>query len=409
MIYSLRKKLIWICGLTVIGVFGLIFIIICVVSTNRLNQAMDMLTDRISTHDGIFPAFDEENPFPPGADRFFDFFTEETRFSTRFFTVRFNGAGEIVSEDIEFISSITEETAHEYARKALERNRQRGWMDGYRYKIYETSRGQAVVFVDGSMNRSVSRVQLFTAGTVMLGSLIVILVLILIFSKKAVKPIAESYEKQKQFITDANHELKTPLTLILTNLDIAEAEVGKNEWLEDIRAEGERMSALVKQLVTLSRMDEDQAEMEFHTFSLSDTVQDTVSEFETLAEGKGTPLISSVREDVSYCGNEAGIRRVVSILLDNAIKYCDSGGTINLSLTLKRHPVICVENSFADADSLELDRLFDRFYRADKSRTFTGSFGIGLSIAKAVVQKHRGEIFAYKVSAGRIGFKVVLK
>ena len=95
----------------------------------------------------------------------------------------------------------------------------------------------------------------------------IILVLILIFSKRAVKPIAESYEKQKQFITDANHELKTPLTLILTNLDIAEAEVGKNEWLEDIRAEGERMSALVKQLVTLSRMDEDQVEMELAVFS----------------------------------------------------------------------------------------------------------------------------------------------
>ena len=409
MIYSLRKKLIWICGLSVIGVFALIFIIICGVSTSRLNQAMDMLTDRISNHDGEFPAFDEENPFPPGADRFFDFITEETSFSTRFFTVRFNDAGEIVSEDIEFISSITEETAHEYAQKALDRNHQRGWMDGYRYKIYETGRGQAVVFVDGSMNRSISRVQLITAGTVMLGSLIFILVLILIFSKRAVKPIAESYEKQKQFITDANHELKTPLTLILTNLDIAEAEVGKNEWLEDIRAEGERMSALVKQLVTLSRMDEDQAEVELNTFSLSDTVRDTVSEFEALAEERGTPLISSVQDGVTYYGNEAGIRRVISVLLDNAIKYCDSGGTIGLSLVLKRHPVICVENSYENVDSLELDRLFDRFYRADKSRTFTGSFGIGLSIAKAIAEKHRGEISAYKVSPGRIGFKVVLK
>lgn len=409
MIYSLRKKLIWICGLSVIGVFALIFIIICGVSTSRLNQAMDMLTDRISNHDGEFPAFDEENPFPPGADRFFDFITEETSFSTRFFTVRFNDAGEIVSEDIEFISSITEETAHEYAQKALDRNHQRGWMDGYRYKIYETGRGQAVVFVDGSMNRSISRVQLITAGTVMLGSLIFILVLILIFSKRAVKPIAESYEKQKQFITDANHELKTPLTLILTNLDIAEAEVGKNEWLEDIRAEGERMSALVKQLVTLSRMDEDQGEVELNTFSLSDTVRDTVSEFEALAEGKGTPLISSVQDGVTYYGNEAGIRRVISVLLDNAVKYCDSGGTIGLSLVLKRHPVICVENSYENVDSLELDRLFDRFYRADKSRTFTGSFGIGLSIAKAIAEKHRGEISAYKVNPGRIGFKVVLK
>ncbi len=409
MIYSLRKKLVWICGLTVIGVFALIFVIIWGAGTSRLNEAMDLLTDQISDHDGVFPDFDEENPLPPGADRFFDFFSAETRFSTRFFTVRFNRAGEVISEDIEFISSITEETAREYAGKALERDRPRGWMDGYRYKVYETSQGQAVVFVDGSMNRSMSRIQLFTAGTVMLGSLIIILVLILIFSKRAVKPIAESYEKQKQFITDANHELKTPLTLILTNLDIAEAEVGKNEWLEDIRAEGERMSALGKQLVALSRMDEDQVEMEPAAFSLSDTVRDTVSEFESLARRKGTPLTACVQDGVTYCGDEAGVRRVISILLDNAVKYCDSGGTIRLSLTMKRHPVICVDNSCADVDNLELNRLFDRFYRADKSRTFTGSFGIGLSIAKAIVGKHKGEIFAYKKGAGRIGFKVVLR
>ena len=100
---------------------------------------------------------------------------------------------------------------------------------------------------------------------------------------------------------------------------------------------------------------------------------------------------------------------MISILLDNAVKYCDSGGTIRLSLTMKRHPVICVDNSCADVDNLELNRLFDRFYRADKSRTFTGSFGIGLSIAKAIVGKHKGEIFAYKKGTGRIGFKVVLR
>lgn len=409
MIYSLRKKLIWICGLSVIAVFVLIFLIIYAISINQLNTVMDMLTDRISANDGVFPPFDEEHPLPPLTSRFPNFITEETRFSTRFFTVRFDGAGDIISEDIESISSITQGTARKYAAEAVSRKRERGWIEGYRYKVYDTNQGRAAVFVDGNMNRSVSNMLLITAGAVLLGSLIIILVLIIIFSKRAVKPIAESYEKQKQFITDANHELKTPLTLILTNLDIAESEVGKNEWLDDIRAEGERMSALVQQLVTLTRMDEDQVEIEFHMFSLSDTVTDTVSEFETLAEEKGKPIMSSVQPDVEYYGDEAAIRRVISILLDNAIKYGDPAGGIYLSLVSKRHPVICVENACEDVDGMELDKLFDRFYRSDKSRAFTGGFGIGLSIAKAIVQKHRGEIDAYRTDAGRIGFKIVLK
>ena len=407
MIYSLRRKLIWISGISVISVFIIIFAAIYIVSTHQLNTVMDTLTDRIASNDGSFPEIDEEHPLPPRV--FFDFITEETKFSTRFFTVRYDQSGNIDSMDIEFVASVTEETARTYAEDAMNRNKDRGWVKGYRYKTYQTSMGQAVVFVDGNMNRSMTTMLLLVAGAVLILSLIVILVLIIIFSKRAVRPVAESYEKQKQFITDANHELKTPLTLILTNLDIVEAEVGKNEWLEDIRAEGERMNELVKQLVTLTRMDEDQTDMSRENFSLSDAVTDTISEFQMLSEERGKTLRAAVQPDVTYCGDEAGVRRVVSILLDNALKYCDPGGKIFISLTGKHHPVICVENTYRMVETLELDKLFDRFYRADSSRTFTGSFGIGLSIAKAIIQKHQGEFSAYKKNATHIGFRVVLK
>lgn len=407
MIYSLRRKLIWISGISVISVFIIIFAAIYIVSTHQLNTAMDTLTDRISSNDGRFPEIDEENPPPPRG--FSDFITEETKFSTRFFTVRYDKNGDIASADLEFVASVTEETAQDYAGEVMEWNRERGWIKGYRYKVYQTSTGQAIVFVDGNMNRSMTSMLLVAAGLVLVLSLTVILILIIIFSKRAVRPVAESYEKQKQFITDANHELKTPLTLILTNLDIVEAEVGKNEWLEDIRAEGERMNALVKQLVTLTRMDEDRTDMSRENFSLSDAVTDTISEFQTLSEERRKPIKARVQPDVSYCGDEAGIRHVVSILLDNALKYCDPGGEILISLTGKHHPVLCVENTCDTVDTLELDKLFDRFYRADPSRTFTGSFGIGLSIAKAVVEKHHGDICAYKKDATHIGFRVVLK
>ena len=231
----------------------------------------------------------------------------------------------------------------------------------------------------------------------------------MVVSKRAVRPIAQTYEKQKQFITDANHELKTPLTLILTNLDIVESELGHSEWLDDMRTEGQRMSELVGQLTALSRLDEDDAPLSVTEFSFSEVCEDTVSEFAALAESKGLTVSADIQPELTFQGDEGAIRRLVTILLDNAVKYCDPAGEIILVLERKRQTVLRVENTFANVDNLELDRLFDRFYRADKARTAGNSFGIGLSLAKAIAGKHRGEIKAYKAGPERIGFQVTFK
>ncbi len=409
MIYSLRKKMIWICGSCVIGVFVLIYSVICVLGTRQLNANMDMLTDRISEAGGVFLPFDSENPRPPAMDRFPDFFTEETPFSTRFFAVWFQRDGQIVGENIESVSSITREDAREYAQAVQKKGAQRGWYGRFRYKLFDTGRGQAVVFVDGGMNRSTTQTVLLTVGAVLVGSMVVILILIILLSKRVVKPIAESYEKQKQFVTDANHELKTPLTLILTNLDIIESETGKSEWIDDIRIEGQRMGVLIHQLTALSRLDEEQVSAAFADFPFSDMVEDTVSEFVPLVEEKGLTITSCIQPGLTYYGDEGAIRRVVSILLDNAVKYCDPAGNIHLTLSAKRHPVLTVENDCRNVDAIELNRLFDRFYRADKARTAGTSFGIGLSLARAMVERHHGETAAYKAGEGRIGFRVALR
>ena len=264
------------------------------------------------------------------------------------------------------------------------------------------------MFVDGSMSRSSLMQSMSIAGIVLLGCAALVLILIFLLSKKAVKPIAESYEKQKQFITDANHELKTPLTLILANLDIAEAELGQNEWLDDIRAEGHRMTELVNQLVALSRMDEEGQPLNITEVAFGDLVADTVAEFEPLAKERGKAITASVDKEISYAGDEALLHRLVGILMDNAIKYCDQGGEITVNLHRGRRIILTVENTYAAVDELELNRLFDRFYRADKARKFTGGYGVGLSMAKAIVEKHKGEISAYKKDATHIGFKIVL-
>ena len=411
MIYRLRRKFVIITAVSVGIVFTLIFGGIYFISRSQLNHSLDMLANVIAMNDGVFPDFDrKENPSPPDAFPQNPFITPETRFSTRFFTVWVDDNGNILQVNIEHISSDSESEAGDYAKRTLNMGNEKGWMSDYRYKVSETDDGFLVVFVSGEANKAMMNRLLYTVFFVLAGSFLLILLLILFISKKAVKPAAESYEKQKQFVTDANHELKTPLTLILSNVDIVESEIGKNEWLDDIRSEGERMGALINQLVALSRMDEDNANLTMTEFNLSEMASDTISEFAGLAAEKQKNLTAAIEPSIQYYGDEGLIRRLLCILLDNAIKYCDLNGGIQVNIYAKgRYPIITVENSYRNVEKEELNRFFDRFYRADKARTFNGGFGVGLSIAKGIARKHKGDIVVYKKDSAHIGFKVMLK
>ena len=168
------------------------------------------------------------------------------------------------------------------------------------------------------------------------------------------------------------------------------------------------MTGLVNQLVALSRMDEEGQPLNITEVAFGDLVADTVAEFEPLAKERGKAITSSIDKEISYLGDEALLHRLVGILMDNAIKYCDQGGDISVTLRHGRRVMLTVENTYAAVDELELNRLFDRFYRADKARKFTGGYGVGLSMAKAIVEKHKGEITAYKKDATHIGFKIFL-
>ena len=411
MIYRLRKKFILISATSILIVFTAIFSMMCLVSFLQLNRTMDLLTDAIASNDGEFPEFETAVRLLPsgGLSSYVDVITEETKFSTRFFTVWLDKEEQVNGVNVDAVFSISEEQAREYAVAAVEKKKERGWISVYRYKRFQTGEETAVVFVNGAMHRTMAGRFLLTSFLVLFGSGVIILGLFILLSKRAVKPVAESYEKQKQFITDANHELKTPLTLILANLDIAEAELGNNEWLDDIRIEGKRMTELVNQLVALSRMDENEQKIDAVQLQLSDIVADTVSDFSVLASENEKTLSAEIEPSLTLTGDETLIRRLLSILLDNALKYCDAGGEITVSLKRKHHIVLTVENTYKDIDNLELDRLFDRFYRADKARTFTGGYGVGLSIAKSIAEKHHGEITAYKKDGTHIGFKVVVR
>ena len=169
------------------------------------------------------------------------------------------------------------------------------------------------------------------------------------------------------------------------------------------------MTELVNQLVALSRMDEDGQKISFSDIAFGELTYDTVSEFETLARAKGKNVSLNVDRSIIYNGDEILLHRLLGILMDNAVKYCDEGGEIFVTLEKRRSKlVLSVENTYSAVGEIELEKLFDRFYRADKARKFTGGYGIGLSMAKAIVEKHKGEISAYKKDNTHIGFKVVL-
>lgn len=327
MIAGLRKKFILISAVSVLAVFSVIFLLLALFSWDQTARTMDTLADAIASNDGVFPEFDPaDRTGPIRGLPYGEVINEETRFSTRFFTAWLDREGQILRVNVDAISSISREDVAEYVQAALKEGRERGWVSGYRYRVLDTARGSTAVFVNAGTHWAMTTRLLVTAFLVLLGSAGLILLLTVLLSGRVVRPVAEGYEKQRQFITDANHELKTPLTLILSNLDILESELGKNEWLEDIRGEGERMRLMIDQLVALSRMEERQDHLVREPFDLSAAVADTVSEFQTLAAERDKGLRADLQPGLTYEGDEGLIRRLVSVLLDNAVKYCDPGG-----------------------------------------------------------------------------------
>ena len=267
------------------------------------------------------------------------------------------------------------------------------------------------VFLD--CQRELHSMRTFAVISLLVAAACVALVYLLIwfFSKKAIEPTVRSVEKQKQFITDASHELKTPLTVIATSLKVLELEVGRQKWIDKAQAQTEKLSELVNDLVTLARLDEEKPPARFARFDISGVVTETAESFRDFAAVRGHALEADAAPGLSCCGDEYAIRQLVSVLLDNAVKYADEGSVIHLALEKsKKGPVLIVSNPCAGLDTAELDRLFDRFYRPDRSRSKqTGGFGVGLSIARGIVEAHKGTIRAECPAEGVIQFVAVLR
>ena len=394
---------------------------------SRADSTLQMLLD----NDGTFPDMkDPSQPdnsggripgqVPRGAD--FDAARAiEMPFETRYFTVRLDEDGNILSTDVDHIAAISSEDAESYAASAFSSGKTKGYLDGYKFADNVQDNGVTlIVFLD--CNSSFSNLtQLFRISILIAGiTLVLMFVLVEALSGNAVAPVVESLDKQKQFISDAGHELKTPLSVISANVDVLELTGEKNEWTKSIRNQVGRMTALVTNMLTLSRMDEAKWKDLFSRVNFSKIAQSTADTFRVVAKSREKQYTISIQEDLHVFGEQRALEQLCTLLLDNAMKYSSEHGSIVISLTEDHKKArLEVSNTCDEIPSGNLDRLFDRFYRADSSRTripansgsttaTAGGFGIGLSAAREICESHGGEIRAVHDAEHIIRFIVLL-
>lgn len=335
--------------------------------------------------------------------------SRETPFEARYFSVTYEN-GQVSSVDLSRIATVDGEQALRYASRAQKKRSSTDYIEDFRYLKTTIDGRETILFLDCSRDLTTYRDFLLYSFLMSFAGLVVVFVLVFFFSKVVVKPIAESHEKQKRFITDASHELKTPLTIISANTEILEMDVGENEWTESIKNQVARLTEMTNNLVYLSRMQEADPRLNAVDFSLSDMVRESVAPYEVLARTKNQTLSYDVENGISYRGDTKAIKQALTMLFDNALKYSDEGGTVEVRLKMNgKNREIVVENTVETMEIGNHDELFERFARSDKSRNSkTGGSGIGLAVARAVVKAHGGKITAESPDGKSFVVKILL-
>lgn len=409
MIKRLRRKLIAACMISLAIVLAVILGGVNLMSYQKVVADADTVLALLGSNDGAFPKIHNTENLPDGEipmDRGTGKrdllgpkgLSPETPYESRFFSVDLDEDGQVIQTDTGQIAAVDEASAELYAQSALESGHTSGFLDDYRYLVLaEEGNTTRVIFLDCGRSLSSFRTTLLASVALSLLGLLAVLVLLLILSHRIVRPVAESYEKQKQFITDAGHELKTPMTIISADVELAEMECGENQWLADIRRQTERLTGLTNDLIYLSRMEEEQPPLQIIEFPLSDVAEEMALPFLAPAKSQEKELALHIQPMLAFTGDEKAIRQLISILLDNALKYSPAGGQLELRLEKQgRSILLTVTNTtIQPVEENKLSHLFDRFYRSDQSRNSqTGGYGLGLSIARSIVLAHKGKIRA---------------
>ncbi len=320
--------------------------------------------------------------------------TEETPFETRYFSVTLAADGTVASCDTGHIAAVTADEAGALAQSLQKAGKTEGLTGNYKYQASETEGGTRYLFLDCTRDLNSAKGFLKTSLLVALIGFAAIAAIVILISPRMIRPIAESYEKQKEFISNAGHEIKTPLAVIGSCTEVIEMESGPTKWTEGIRSQVDRLGTLTADLISLARMDEGGRELHMEQLNFSSLVNEALSPFVLMAEQKGLTFTTSIEQGVTVNGDKKALTELVNILADNAVKY--AAGPIRFSLTGKgSHAILTSENAAGGFKAGRQKQLFDRFYRGDASRGGeVKGYGIGLSMAQSIVLSHGGTIDA---------------
>lgn len=312
----------------------------------------------------------------------------------RIFSVTYDSSKNVSEIMFNESSDLTQETILELSTKVMEDQKDRGVISKYLYVLKKDTESTHIFFLDYSMEKNMSLRLFWTCLYIGLIGILFIFVLVIFLSRFMVKPVETAFDKQKQFIADASHELKTPLTIITTNAEVLSSDIGDNKWLNHILSQTTRMNTLIKNLLELAKLDSYIQSVDFAEFDMGKAVQNTALSFESMAYEYGKKYEINMDENIRMTGNENNIRQLTTILLDNAFKYSNEKGSVFIEL--HQHgdkKILTIENTGKGIPKEDQQRIFERFYRSDSSRSReSGGYGLGLAIAASIAEVHKGHI-----------------
>ena len=414
MVDKLRKRVVTYTVLAVLLVLvilmGALNIANYVVKDRSADAMLEFLAENGGTFPGPFGKGDMEPKANPDGEDFHGGpgglkpgMTEETPYETRFFTVDLKEDGSISSINTGRIAAVDSSRAVEMVESAIAKGKTSGYDGNYKYLLFEKDGNKTYIFVDCTRDLMSVRSFLKTSLLVSLIGFVAISILVYLLSPKMIKPVAESYAKQKEFITNAGHELKTPMSVIESCTEVIELQSGESKWTRGIKEQVHKLSDLTTHMVALARMDECE-ELVMEDVNLSELVNKALDGFSLEAEQQERVIEKNIESGISIKGNAALLTELVSILADNALKYATEDKPIKFSLTKDGKGTVLTEENYAEGlERGSQAKLFDRFYRGDTSHNSEkpGS-GIGLSMAQSIVAAHGGEITAESPDGERL-------
>ncbi len=394
MFKKLQRKFIWGSALVLLLVITAVTGIVYWITTEVINRQTDVLLNMIVDNGGDLP---ERFEFDPSQERFLAL-KDESVYETRFLTAVKGDSG--VNITVTRIA-MPQNEMNSIINRAFEENYNNGRIDIEGKRIFrfvkESSEDGSVtlVLLDSTSRYAMQRLTMTYMSGIWLLVLILYIIVILRFSKKLIKPFIENDERQKRFITNASHELKTPLAVISANTEMTEALSGKTKWTDSTRRQITRLQTLIEELVVLTRANE-MKDSDMTDVDISGIVSDISESFKSVAENSGKSFTVEITPNLNVKCDKRSIQHVVSVLLDNAVKYCDDGGNISIrleSLNRGKGAHISVSNTYAEGKNTDISKFFERFYRNDESHNSEkAGFGIGLSMAKEIVERMKGKM-----------------